>query len=121
MSVWSFMQQNSATFWMLLVLLLNLPALVLQVIGLLRTGRGSNARAWASVLEAATRLQAEADGFADWGAPEKLCYVLTRLQALCTELGVVYDEELLIAHLTVRDKALDAADAASCSEEEKRP
>ena len=100
MSIWNWMVQNSELLWMLAVVLLNLPALVFHVIRVFRTGRAGEARAWAEILEEASILQAEAEGFPDWGAAERLCYVLTRLQRLCAALGVTYDEELLIAHLT---------------------
>jgi len=35
--------------------------------------------------------------------------VLTRLQRLCAELGVAYDEELLIAHLTACEGKSDVS------------
>ena len=80
-------------------LVFNLVGLIYNVCRSYRCGKRLAADDWLAILEAARQYEREAECFTEYGAAEKLQYVLSRLRVFTAELGCAFDEERITAQI----------------------
>lgn len=93
MKIFELIFSNWEVVCILCGIVINLVALVYNFWRFCRSDKAQNATAWLEILNAARKLEEEAEGISGYNAAQKLEYVLTQLREFSEERGFAFDEK----------------------------